>query len=299
MTVFPSVKLKLNNCTSRKSVKSTGEARTMKPETLQTCGHVATVPKFPGPKFSKSGPVYVYTASACTNGLRKLRRRPAVECRSAHETNRSEYSCCSPMSRGCSYNTRSRPPKLSHRLCQVSKHVTTHRAEASGKTNERRPGATGPSFRHGGRAGSEPGATGERGPTLSRPESVGHPATGQLSPLGCLRCMWDSSPSGRPRPLVWTFRLLILGAIVAIGILTLFYVTDHKPFATSLLRNSLPLTSVLPWLTQGMRLTMFNARLFDFFIVLTSAFQGLILGAAIDVTRWLRRRPSRARTRQS
>lgn len=111
--------------------------------------------------------------------------------------------------------------------------------------------------------------------------------------------MWDSSPSGRPRPPVWTFRLLILGAIVAIGILTLFYVTDHKPFATSLLRNSLPLTSVLPWLTQGMRLTMFNARLFDFFIVLTSAFQGLILGAAIDVTRWLRRRPSRARTRQS
>src|ERR1700730_9719133 len=58
-TVVWSVKLNDNTCTSRKSVKSIGDAKTIKPEILQMGGHVAIVPDREGPKFSKGFPVYV------------------------------------------------------------------------------------------------------------------------------------------------------------------------------------------------------------------------------------------------
>lgn len=58
-TVFWSAKLNDNTCTDGKSVKSIGDARTIKPEIKQIGGHVAMVPDREGPKLSKGLPVYV------------------------------------------------------------------------------------------------------------------------------------------------------------------------------------------------------------------------------------------------
>jgi len=75
-----------------------------------------------------------------------------------------------------------------------------------------------------------------------------------------------------------------------LGILALFYGTDHKPLAMRLMRSVNPLSSLLPWMTQNMRLTMVNARLYDFLVVFLIAIQGFVVGSLIDSVRWLRRR---------
>ena len=73
------------------------------------------------------------------------------------------------------------------------------------------------------------------------------------------------------------------------GILVLFYGTDRKPLAMRLMRAVNPASSILPWLTQGMRPSLLTVRLYDFFVVLAMALQGFLIGAVIDVVRWARR----------
>ena len=92
------------------------------------------------------------------------------------------------------------------------------------------------------------------------------------------------------RPIAWTVRLVVLNILVMVGILTLFYGTNHKPLAMRLMRSVNPLSLLLPWMTQNMRLTMLNARLYDFLLVFVIAIQGLVVGSLIDLVRWLRRR---------
>ena len=87
----------------------------------------------------------------------------------------------------------------------------------------------------------------------------------------------------------WTILFTILSTAVMLGILALFYATDQKPLAMSLMRTVSPASSILSWLMQGMPLTKFTARLYDFLVVLAMAFQGFLIGAAIDIIRWVRR----------
>jgi len=75
-----------------------------------------------------------------------------------------------------------------------------------------------------------------------------------------------------------------------VGILALFYATDQKPLAMRLMRTLNPLSSLLPWITQGMRLNYVTVRLYDFLAVLTMAIQGFAIGSLIDLARWLRQR---------
>ena len=75
-----------------------------------------------------------------------------------------------------------------------------------------------------------------------------------------------------------------------LGILALFYATDHKPLAMRLMRAVNPMSSILPWVTQNMRPTAFTVRLYDFFVVLVMAIQGCAVGSIIDLIRWFRRR---------
>ena len=97
---------------------------------------------------------------------------------------------------------------------------------------------------------------------------------------------------GNDRPLKWTVRLTVLSALVMVGILTLFYATEHKPLAMRFMRAANPMSAVLPWLTQNMRLTVFSARVYDFLVVVVMAFQGCIVGCTVDLIRWFRRRQS-------
>jgi len=62
--------------------------------------------------------------------------------------------------------------------------------------------------------------------------------------------------------------LTVLSTLVMLGILALFYATDHKPLAMRLMRAVNPMSSILPWVTQNMRPTAFTVRLYDFFVVL-------------------------------
>ena len=73
-----------------------------------------------------------------------------------------------------------------------------------------------------------------------------------------------------------------------LGILALFYATDHKPLAMRLMRALNPMSSILPWLTQNMRPTAFTVRLYDFFVVLVMAIQGSAVGSIVDLIRWFR-----------
>jgi len=57
-----------------------------------------------------------------------------------------------------------------------------------------------------------------------------------------------------------------------------------------LMRTLNPLSSLLPWITQGMRLNYVTVRLYDFLAVLTMAIQGFAIGSLIDLARWLRQR---------
>ena len=57
-----------------------------------------------------------------------------------------------------------------------------------------------------------------------------------------------------------------------------------------LMRRLNPLGSLLPWITQGMRLNYVTVRLYDFLTVLTMAIQGFAIGSLIDLARWIRRR---------
>jgi hypothetical protein len=102
--------------------------------------------------------------------------------------------------------------------------------------------------------------------------------------LWCLRDMRISASRAK-----WTILLTILSTAVMLGILALFYATDHKPLAMRLMRAVNPTSSILPWLTQGMRPTLLTVRLYDFLVVFAMAFQGFLMGAAIDVIRWVRR----------
>src|SRR5215467_2175257 len=88
----------------------------------------------------------------------------------------------------------------------------------------------------------------------------------------------------------WTIPSTILSTAVMLGILALFYATNQKPLAMRLMRAVNPTSAILPWLTQGMRLTLTAARIYDFLVVVAMAFQGLLVGAVIDVIRWARRR---------
>ncbi len=74
-----------------------------------------------------------------------------------------------------------------------------------------------------------------------------------------------------------------------VGILALFYATDHKPLALRLMRAVNPMSSILPWATQNMRLTTFTVRFYDFLVVAVMAIQGCVLGCIVDLIRWLRR----------
>jgi hypothetical protein len=87
----------------------------------------------------------------------------------------------------------------------------------------------------------------------------------------------------------WTILFTILSTAVMLGILALFYVTDNKPLAMRLMRAVNPASSILPWLTQGMRPTLLTVRLYDFLVVFAMTFQGFLIGAAIDIFRWVRR----------
>jgi hypothetical protein len=75
-----------------------------------------------------------------------------------------------------------------------------------------------------------------------------------------------------------------------VGILALFYATEQKPLAMRLMRAVNPMSAMLPWFTQGMRLTVFSARIYEFLVVVVMAFQGCIVGCTIDAIRWFRRR---------
>ena len=88
--------------------------------------------------------------------------------------------------------------------------------------------------------------------------------------------------------LKWTILFTILSTAVMLGILALFYATNQKPFAMRLMRAVNPTSAILPWLTQGMRLTFTAARIYDFLVVVAMAFQGFLVGAVIDIVRWLR-----------
>jgi len=92
------------------------------------------------------------------------------------------------------------------------------------------------------------------------------------------------------RQLAWTVRLAVLNTLVVLGILALFYATDHKPLAIRLMRAVNPMSSILPWLTENMRPTAFTVRLYDFLVVLVIAIQGSAVGSIVDLIRWLRRR---------
>ncbi len=83
--------------------------------------------------------------------------------------------------------------------------------------------------------------------------------------------------------------LTALSVLMMIGILAIFYGTDHKALAMRLMRTVNPLSSILPWLTQNMRLNVFSARLYDFLVLVMATLQGLVLGSLIDFIRWLRR----------
>ncbi len=74
-----------------------------------------------------------------------------------------------------------------------------------------------------------------------------------------------------------------------LGILALFYATDQKPLAMRLMRTMNPLSSLLPWITEGMRLNFLTVRFYDFLTVLIMAIQGFILGSLIDLARCRRR----------
>ena len=84
--------------------------------------------------------------------------------------------------------------------------------------------------------------------------------------------------------------MTVLSTLVMLGILALFYATDHKPLAMRLMRAVNPMSSILPWVTQNMRPTAFTVRLYDFFVVLVMAIQGCAVGSIIDLIRWFRRR---------
>ena len=85
----------------------------------------------------------------------------------------------------------------------------------------------------------------------------------------------------------WTILFTILSTAVMLGILALFYATDHKPLAMRLMRTVNPTSSILPGLTHGMRPTLLTVRIYDFLVVFAMAFQGFLIGAAIDVIRWV------------
>jgi hypothetical protein len=87
----------------------------------------------------------------------------------------------------------------------------------------------------------------------------------------------------------WAIRLTLLGTLVMLGILPLFYETDSKSLATRLMRAVNPMAAMLPWLTQNMRLNAFNVRLYDCLVVAAMALQCCIVGCAIDLIRWMRR----------
>jgi hypothetical protein len=74
-----------------------------------------------------------------------------------------------------------------------------------------------------------------------------------------------------------------------VGILALFYFTADKALALRLMRVVNPISSILPWATQNMRLTAFTVRFYDFLVVVVMAIQGCVLGCMIDLIRWLRR----------
>ena len=74
-----------------------------------------------------------------------------------------------------------------------------------------------------------------------------------------------------------------------LGILALFYATDQKPLAMSLMRAVNPIAGVLPWLTQSMRFNALNVRLYDLMVVTAMAIQCCAIGFAIDMVTWIRR----------
>jgi len=90
----------------------------------------------------------------------------------------------------------------------------------------------------------------------------------------------------RKRPCV------VAHVLTVMGILALFYGTDHKPIAMRLLRACDPASSLLPWITQGMRPTRLTVRLYDSLVVFAMAIQGCVIGLAIDGMRRLFRRQS-------
>jgi hypothetical protein len=89
---------------------------------------------------------------------------------------------------------------------------------------------------------------------------------------------------------MWIIVLTTLSTFIMIGILAIFYATDHKPLAMRLMRTVNPGSAILPWLTQNMRLNVLTARMYDFLVVVMATLQGLVLGSLIDFFRWLRRR---------
>ena len=88
----------------------------------------------------------------------------------------------------------------------------------------------------------------------------------------------------------WGTVVTVASTFVMLAILGLFYGTEHKPLALRLIRTVDPLSLVLPWLTQGMRLNLLNVRLHDLLVLMTMAIQGFAIGSVVDLILWLRRR---------
>jgi hypothetical protein len=106
----------------------------------------------------------------------------------------------------------------------------------------------------------------------------------------CLKDVSQFDQSRNKGRFRWTVRLVVLSALIITGNLALFYATDHKALAMRLMREVNPLSSILPWATQNMRLNAFNVRVYDFLMLAMMVVQGFVLGSTIDLIRWFRGR---------
>jgi hypothetical protein len=87
----------------------------------------------------------------------------------------------------------------------------------------------------------------------------------------------------------WTIWLTLVGAALMFALVAWFYAADHKESALRVIVAVSPATKMLPRLTENWRLNTVNIRLFDGLVVLTASVEGLAIGAAIDIVRFLHR----------
>jgi hypothetical protein len=87
----------------------------------------------------------------------------------------------------------------------------------------------------------------------------------------------------------WTMWLAVAGAALMLALVAWFYAADHKEYAMRVIVAVSPATKMLPRLTENWHLNPVNVRLYDGLVVLTASVEGLVIGAAIDIFRFLRR----------